>query len=118
MSTLNSSVDKNRMAATVPSIRLSNGFSIPIFGLGTWKSKPGEVVQAVKEGIDAGYRHFDCAFIYGNEKEVGQGIRDKIAEGVVTRSDLFITSKAMKSPQFDMVVLDIEVELPSPLVAP
>ncbi|KAJ9579563.1 hypothetical protein L9F63_004748 [Diploptera punctata] len=83
----------SRMAVNVPSLKLNNGYSIPIFGLGTWKSKPGEVAQAVRDSIDAGYRHFDCAFVYGNEKEVGEGIRDKIKEGTVKRSDLFITSK-------------------------
>ncbi|EDW72755.1 uncharacterized protein Dwil_GK17013 [Drosophila willistoni] len=78
---------------STPNLLLSNGTSIPMVGLGTWRSSPEVVTQAVKDAIDIGYRHFDCAYIYGNEAQVGAAIRDKIEEKVVTREKLFITSK-------------------------
>ncbi|XP_043266025.1 aldo-keto reductase family 1 member B1-like [Colletes gigas] len=78
-----------------PTLTLTNGKRIPVLGLGTWQGgdDPSIVEQAIRDAVDAGYRHFDCAYIYGNEKEIGKALREKIAEGVVKREDLFITTK-------------------------
>jgi Aldo/keto reductases, related to diketogulonate reductase len=52
-----------------------------------------EVTEAVQDAVDIGYRSFDCALRYGNEREIGAGLRTKITEEAVTRQELFITSK-------------------------
>lgn len=53
----------------------------------------GEVERACLAAIDAGYRHIDCAWIYGNQDGVGRAVATKIKEGVIKREDLFITTK-------------------------
>ncbi|GAA5972265.1 hypothetical protein JCM3765_006162 [Sporobolomyces pararoseus] len=73
----------------VPLAKLNNGNEIPLVGLGTWQSKAGEVTEAVKTALQAGYRHIDGAFVYRNEKEVGEGIR----QSGVPREEIFVTSK-------------------------
>jgi diketogulonate reductase-like aldo/keto reductase len=74
-------------------LKLSDGNSIPVLGLGTWKSGKNEVGDAVRFGISqAGYRHIDCARIYGNEKEIGEAFVDLIGTSI-KREELFITSK-------------------------
>lgn len=64
------------------------------------QSKGGEGIIAIKKAIDIGYRSIDTAFLYNNESEVGEAVRDKIAEGVVKREDLFIATKVSFSFHF------------------
>ena len=66
---------------------------MPAVGLGVWKIEKSDTADVVKEAIRVGYRHLDCACDYGNEKEVGEGIRAAIAEGLCTREELWVTSK-------------------------
>lgn len=74
-----------------PTVRLTSGYDIPIVGLGT--SGADNCERAVKEAIDAGYRHIDTAFAYNNEVDVGRGVNARIGEGVIKREDIFITTK-------------------------
>ncbi|RFS14375.1 aldo/keto reductase [Emticicia sp. C21] len=74
-------------------LSFSNGDLMPALGLGTWKSAKGEIYQIIRTAIEIGYRHFDCAFIYGNEEEIGSAIADAIKTHEVKREDLWITSK-------------------------
>ncbi|XP_012701663.1 aldo-keto reductase family 4 member C10-like isoform X2 [Setaria italica] len=69
---------------------LNTGATIPSVGLGTLLGDPAGAVYAA---VKAGYRHIDCARAYGSEKEVGLALQKLFQEGVVTREDLFITSK-------------------------
>jgi len=74
-------------------LTFKNNDTMPILGLGTWKSGPNETYTAVREAIKAGYRHIDCAAIYGNEKKIGSAFHDAFKAGDVERDDLWVTSK-------------------------
>lgn len=79
----------------VPVQVLPTGAKIPALGLGTFGSdrySAEDVALAVKEAIGLGYRHIDCASVYGNEAQIGQSLRECMAGGV-RREDLWITSK-------------------------
>ena len=85
------------MAQQIPSVKLSNGKSMPILGLGTYATAlSGErekIEQAVYDAICHGYRLIDTAWVYEVEEQVGRGAKRAIDEGIVKREDLFITTK-------------------------
>ncbi|HTS29817.1 MAG TPA: aldo/keto reductase [Bryobacteraceae bacterium] len=79
----------------VPYRTLYTGARMPAIGLGTFGSdsvSAAEIAEAVRGAAAVGYRHFDCASVYGNEKEIGRALREIVAGGI-PREDLWITSK-------------------------
>jgi len=81
--------------ASVPTIRLNNGVEIPQLGFGVFQIKPADTAQATRTALEIGYRHIDTAQMYGNEKEVGQAVR----ESGLDRADVFVTSKLNNNRQ-------------------
>lgn len=79
--------------SSIPAVTLNTGAKMPQLGLGTWKIDKSTCADVIVSAAKAGYRHYDCACDYGNEKEVGQGLRRIIEEGIATRDELWITSK-------------------------
>lgn len=90
-------------------VKLSNGKEIPCIGFGTWQTPDGcTAICAVKEAVNSGYTHIDCAACYDNEKSVGQGIRESGAK----RDELFITSKLWNTERgYDKTITAFEKTL-------
>jgi len=78
-------------------VTLRSGAKMPLVGLGLWKIPNETAAQQVYDAIKTGYRLLDSAADYGNEKEAGLGIKRAIDEGLVKRSDIFVTSKLWNS---------------------
>ena len=89
----------------VPNFTLRGGAKIPAIGLGTFGSDkygPEEVASAVIRAVEVGYRHIDCASVYGNEVEIGRSLASVQANGV-SREELFVTSKVWNNRHGDAV---------------
>ena len=86
------------MKQTDNNLLLNTGALMPTIGLGTWKSLPDKVGQAVEYALsECGYCHVDCAACYRNEKEIGQAFKKVFESGIRKREDVFITSKLWNS---------------------
>jgi diketogulonate reductase-like aldo/keto reductase len=80
----------------IPQITLNTGDKIPAIGLGTFGSDSvaaNTVAETVRKAIQSGYRHIDCASVYGNEKEIGYVFKEIFNNDNIKRDDLWITSK-------------------------
>jgi D-xylose reductase len=77
----------------VPTLQLNSGAQLPAVGLGFWKVPQPAAAELVVDAIRAGYRHFDCACDYGNEAEIGAGLRAALGQNLCRRDELWVTSK-------------------------
>ena len=73
----------------IPTITLNNGVTMPALGFGVFQTPPDETVAAVRTALELGYRHIDTAAAYGNEREVGQALR----EAGIPRDEVFVETK-------------------------
>lgn len=94
-------------------VQLNTGAKMPIIGFGVFQIPQDTTTQIVLDAIRAGYRSFDTAASYGNEKAVGEAIAQAIAEGLITREELFITSKmwVQDMKNYEMAAKAIETSL-------
>lgn len=75
-------------------IEFYNGHHMPKLGLGTFRVENDETCkEAVKHAIESGYRSIDTAKVYGNEEQVGLGIKEGLEATGLSREDIFVTSK-------------------------
>lgn len=81
------------MTSKLEYITFYNGQKMPIVGLGTWQSSPEDVGGAVDVALAAGYRHIDTAYAYGNEKEIGDALKQWFDSGRLKREDVYIVTK-------------------------
>ena len=81
------------MTNTSPTVRLNNDVRIPQIGFGTYQIAPEETKEAVLTALDVGYRHVDTAQMYGNERQVGEAVR----ESGIDRGEIFVTTKLNNS---------------------
>ncbi|MDQ0708668.1 2,5-diketo-D-gluconate reductase A [Arthrobacter woluwensis] len=83
----------------IPSVALNNGVLIPQLGFGLYKVPGEDVGDLVPAAVDAGYRHFDTAAMYGNELALGKALGAQLEDGSLSREDFFITSKVWNDQQ-------------------
>src|ERR1700756_4566278 len=82
----------------MPRIPLAQGAGLmPALGFGTLIPDAAETINATRDALESGFRHFDCAERYGNEREVGRALQAGLAAGGIAREDIFVTTKLWNS---------------------
>ena len=95
---------------SIPDKQLNSGYTMPALGLGTWTQDDATTEQSVYTAIKDGYRLIDTAQYYGNETGVGKGVKRAIDDGLVSREEVFITTKVMPS-NYDRAYQSIDESL-------
>ena len=93
------------LCANAQTVKLNSGYEMPVVGLGTWTLHGTTAENAVYAALKSGYRLIDTAKYYGNESDVGRGIKKAVADGICSREDIFITTKLVpwsNSPDSDI----------------
>ena len=99
---------KNTQGANMQYVTLNNGLKMPLLGFGTYDIKSIDTFLAA---VDCGYRLFDSAQMYGNQKEVGAAIREAIRSRGIKREEFFITTKLSSDMDFESAKKSIESSL-------
>ncbi len=106
------------MPERTPQLVLPGGARMPAIGLGSCHPTAADVTAVVRTALALGYRHIDCASLYGNQQEIGTAIRRSIAAGVLRRDQLWITSKLWNDchdprhvrPALERTLRDLQVD--------
>jgi 2,5-diketo-D-gluconate reductase A len=96
--------------SAVPTVKLNNGVDIPQLGFGVFQIPPQDTRAATLEALNVGYRHIDTAEMYGNEREVGEAVRDS----GIDRAEVFVTSKlnnGFHAPEDALATFDLSLQV-------
>lgn len=102
---------KQDFSANVPFLKLNNGISMPLVGLGTYDLRDNACVQAMQDALSVGYRLFDTAQMYENESEVGKGLNAGLKSLQIPRERIFVTTKLSNNMSYNECKNEIETRL-------
>ncbi|WP_181882298.1 aldo/keto reductase [Helicobacter didelphidarum] len=101
----------NSMPSQNPFLKLNNGIQMPFIGLGTYELRGKSCIKAMQDALKVGYRLFDTAQMYENEKEVGIGINTGLKTQNISRKDIFVTTKLSNDMDYKETKKQIDIRL-------
>ena len=102
----NSSIEQNPSSQNpstklAPTLVMNNGLTLPTAGIGTYSLHGQTCFNSVYSALKSGVRLIDTAYMYGNEKEVGQAVRQAVADGICKREDITVITKIYPGTQYE-----------------